>query len=59
MLSLKNFCMNGCDFDNIAKLGSITNARILLILTFISLQMVLYKHTYIHAYIHIYTHMVI
>ena len=55
MLSLKNFCINGCDFDNIAKLGNITNARILLILTFILLQMVLYKHTYMHAYTYIHT----
>lgn len=44
--------MNGCDFDNIAKHGNITNARIRLTPTFILLQMVLYKHAYTHAYIH-------
>jgi len=59
MLSLKNFCMNGYDFDNIAKLCNITNDRILVIPTFIVLRVVLYKHTYIHPYMHLYTHMVI
>lgn len=37
MFSLKNFFINGCDFDDIAKLGYITNASILLILTFLLL----------------------
>lgn len=59
MLRLENFCMNGCDFDNIAKFGNITNARILLIMPSILLQMVLHKHTYIHAHIHVYPHVVI
>lgn len=47
--------MNGCDFDNITKLDNITNARLLLILTYLLLQWFYINiHMYIHAWMHAY-----